>query len=137
MAELVKAGKVRHLGLSEAAPATIGRAADVGSGGLADRWGGGKVVEMSDLRCATAVSAVAATPTRLTQSWHTPKAGAVPLAESDLAGRDSWLGQQLFQGVELDGLRHVVIEARLPGAAAVVLLPPAGQGDQHDVASPL
>ena len=29
MAELVKAGKVRHLGLSEAAPATIRRAAAV------------------------------------------------------------------------------------------------------------
>ena len=44
--------------------------------------------------------------------------------------------EQLLQGVQVDRLGQVVIEARLPGPAPVLVLAPAGQRDQdHAIAS--
>jgi hypothetical protein len=45
-------------------------------------------------------------------------------------------GYQIHQRMRFDWLDHVVIETRLVGTAFVLVLAPAGHGDQHDVPAP-
>ena len=58
------------------------------------------------------------------------------IVSSGLRGPRPRRRQQLLQGGGVDRLDQVVVEAGLPRAAPVLLLPPAGQRDEHDAARP-
>ena len=61
--------------------------------------------------------------------------GLQPIVRRSLRVARVGLSKQLLQGSKLDRLRHVMIETRFLGAATILLLAPAGHGNQHHVST--